>query len=54
MGTAQTIFMLVYAISFGMNLMKHGEPKTGYHSIWESIISTIIVFTLLIWGGFFK
>jgi hypothetical protein len=43
-------------VVFGLSheLIKHGEPKTGSHSIIVAIIANAIHLSLLYWGGFFK
>jgi LPXTG-motif cell wall-anchored protein len=53
-GAPQIILCVLYCLSLGVNLAKHGQPKTGKESFWTGLIAIIIVVTLLIWGGFFS
>ena len=38
--------ILIYAISVGMNLQSHGEPKTGFDNAWSTLITALIMTTL--------
>lgn len=50
----QILVIALYAFAFGIDLVRHGQPKTGKYDIWNSIIGITITFTLLTWGGFFN
>lgn len=54
MGVPQLIVIVLYALSLGINMAYHGKPKEGKYSLPATIFSAAIMFTLLIWGGFFK
>ena len=50
----QIIFLVLMAMSLGMNLAKDGEPKKN--DTWSfgwSLLANILMFGLLYWGGFF-
>lgn len=32
----------------------HGKKKMGYHNFWSDIFATLVIFSLLTFGGFFK
>lgn len=49
---SQVILIAIYALSIGVNMALHGEPKTGRHSVWGSLIGTALVFSILYTGGF--
>ena len=53
-GICQILLCALYAISLGVCLAKHGEPKTGKYSFWTGLISVGLEMTLLILGGFFS
>lgn len=53
MGAPQIILIVLYAMSLGTELSKHGEPRTGNHSFWSALVACVIVGLLLVWGGFF-
>ena len=52
MGAPEIILICLYALSFGINLAKHGQTFK-YHAGY-SFFNVFIVFGLLIWGGFFN
>lgn len=54
MGIPQIILSGLYVLSLGANLACHGKERTGKYSFWSSLILMIIIFALLIWGGFYK
>ncbi len=53
MGIPQVLIILIYAMGLGINLARHGQPKTDTYSFGAALVSTGIVFALLWWGGFF-
>jgi hypothetical protein len=54
MGIPQIILCALVTLNIGVALAKHGEPRTGKYGFFSSLFSAAIMFTLLIWGGFFK
>ena len=48
----QIIYLVITFIGMLLVANKHGQPRINYN-FWETLISSIIIFTLLIWGGFF-
>lgn len=55
MGAPQIILIVLYALSLGMVISKHGEEKTNEkYNAWAGLIGTAIQIGLLIWGGFFS
>jgi hypothetical protein len=53
MGAPQIIMIILFALSLGINLSKHGEAKIGTYSFPLALVSVIIEVTILWWGGFF-
>lgn len=54
MGFCQYAIIILYSISLGTHIAKHGEPKTGTYNVWSAIIALAIEMSLLYFGGFFK
>lgn len=54
MGAPQIIIIAIYALSVGIDIAKHGEPKTGRYNAAASLIGSAIGLSLLYWGGFFN
>lgn len=54
MHAPQIIYLLLTFLSLGYSIAKHGEPKTGQNNCITDLIATIIIFSLLYWGGFFS
>ena len=54
MEAPQIALVILYIISLILVATRHGKPKEGNENILYNIISTVIVFGILIWGGFFK
>lgn len=52
-GIWQIIYICLTMASLGIHIAKHGEPREDKYSMWLSMISTAIVYTLLYKGGFF-
>ena len=50
----QIILVIMYAISIIIIATQHGKPKEGNYNVIASLVSTGIMFGLLIWGGFFS
>lgn len=53
MGIPQIIYIVLTAMNLGMALAKHGKPRENWN-VFVNSASAAIVYTLLIWGGFFK
>lgn len=51
--TPQMIYIILAAMSLGINLVRHGQDKEGKESFWVHLIAATITFSLLYWGGFF-
>lgn len=51
--TPQIIYLILIALSLGLNMSEHGKPRTATN-FWNNLISTAIIFWILIVGGFFK
>lgn len=41
-------------LGLGVSMGNHGKPRTGNYSVWTALLSTIIVFSLLYFGGVFS
>lgn len=49
----QIILLLLFAITFGMALAKHGMPREPL-SAWNVFYFLNVIIILLVWGGFFN
>jgi hypothetical protein len=57
MGTPQIIvivLIVLYALSLGVVLSKHGKPETRNHSVWSSLLAVAVMSALLWWAGFWS
>ncbi|MBY6965316.1 hypothetical protein [Clostridium botulinum] len=54
MGMPQIILIILYCLSLGIAMSKHGQPKEDKYNFFYNLISTGIMIGLLIWGGFFN
>lgn len=52
-GWPEGIYLVILLIGFGWKVAKHGEPQDD-HNWWASSIASVIVLSLLWWGGFFS
>jgi LPXTG-motif cell wall-anchored protein len=52
-GFPQMIYIILWGMSMGMAIVRHGQPETGKHNAIVSGIAGIIMLALLYWGGFF-
>lgn len=53
MNWAGITLIVIYALSLGVNLQQHGQPKEGKHSFWVALVSTgIVMFLIYMAGGF--
>lgn len=50
---ASIIILVIYAISLGMSLAKHGEEKKGNENFWISLLSALIMIYLMYLAGTF-
>ncbi len=50
----QIIYLALSLIGWGYVAAKHGQPKDENYNIWTSSISSVIIFFILWWGGFFN
>jgi hypothetical protein len=53
MNIPQIIVIILFGLSIGIDLAKHGQRKVGSYNLWHTLIATAIWVGLLIWGGFF-
>ena len=54
MGIPQILTVILYALSAGMHLERHGETRMETYNFWTALFALAIKMALLIWGGFFK
>lgn len=54
MTAPQITLIAILALGLGLALAKHGEPITGKHNFWGTLIGDAILVSILIWGGFFR
>ena len=52
MGIPQILVIVLWALSLGLTLAKHGEPRGGKESVWTALVGVAIMAALLWWGGF--
>lgn len=53
-GWPQLIYLALLVLGAGMELARHGQPKTGEHNVITTLIASAIILALLAWGGFFR
>jgi len=54
MGWPQITMLVLLALSLGVCLAKHGEPRNSNYSFWISLFSASLQVWLLWEGGFFS
>ena len=54
MGWPQFTYLVLVLLSLGIELERHGKPKTGRHSFPTHLVGVAIGITLLWFGGFFE
>jgi hypothetical protein len=54
MGLPQILLIALFALSLGTNLAHHGKERKGKDNVIYAMLSTLIIFSLLYWGGFFR
>lgn len=52
-GVPQVIYLALMGLSLGVEMTKHGQPKTGKHNFGVMLIALAIQIALMRWGGFF-
>jgi hypothetical protein len=53
-GWPQGLYLCLTALGLLVMAAQHGQNKKGKYDIVSSLIGTVLVFSLLIWGGFFN
>lgn len=54
MGAAQITMMCLLALSVGIHVAKHGEPRRDKYSVWTGLLAAAINIAILWWGGFWS
>ena len=54
MGICQIIMLALFFMSFGMSIVLHGKPKTGYYNFGVEFVGWAVQLSLLYFGGFFS
>ena len=54
MKAPQILTIVLFAMSLGLSLARHGKPKKGKENFWAALIAAAMEIGLLIWGGFFS
>jgi hypothetical protein len=53
-GWPQVLFVIYTVAELGGSIAKHGELKTGTHNAWITFTFFTLIYSLLIFGGFFS
>lgn len=53
LGTPQIIYVSLSIIGLILTTIRHGKPRSN-ESVWTSIVAILIIYPILIWGGFFR
>lgn len=53
MGWPQVVYIGLMALSIGITLALHGQPRTGKHNVGYAVIGAAISLGVVYWGGFF-
>lgn len=53
-GIWQIIYLIIIALSIGIAIAKHGEPKEGKYHAGVTLVGSIIDIIILALGGFFS
>lgn len=48
------IYIVLTVVGMCVEAYQHGKPKDGKHNFWISILASVPIWLLLIWGGFFN
>lgn len=54
MKAPQVVIIVLLSLSVAVDLLKHGEPKTGKYSFGTGLLAAAIWVAVLYWGGFFR
>lgn len=54
MNWATYLYIALTLVGLGIALEGHGKEKKGKESVWMHIVSVIVTYSLLYFGGFFK
>lgn len=54
MRAPQVIMIVMLSIGLGIDIVKHGESKTGKYNFVTTLIAQLLVVAILYWGGFWK
>ena len=54
MSTPALIYLALTFLGLGVAAERSGKPRTGKHSFWLTVVSSLIGCGLLYWGGFFQ
>lgn len=54
MKAPQITLIILFALSLGITLSKHGQEREDKYNFFTSLISVGIEIGILIWGGFFS
>ncbi len=49
----QIVLIVLFCLSLGISMAKHGQEETKKHNFFTSLVSVAIEVSILIWGGFF-
>ena len=52
-GIPQLLYLALTVIGLATAAMQNGEPRTGNHSFVGTLVATVLIGSLLWWGGFF-
>ena len=53
MKAPQIVLIVLYSLSLGISMSKHGKPREPYN-FWTSFLAVIIEVAILWWGGFWR
>lgn len=48
------ILFMFWGLSLGINLVKHGKPRTDDYNFWTTLLALAIEVGLLWWAGLFE
>lgn len=54
MGVPQIILLSLVGLNLMITSYMHGKPKEGNHSVFITIVGTLLHLTILYFGGFFN
>jgi hypothetical protein len=53
-GAPQLIWAALIVVNLVLGGFLHGKPKLSKHNVWTDVVTAVLSFGLLYWGGFFK